>query len=107
VKPVLLDIKIPKHSLPVHLQLYQLALAVKEQLSTASAVFGNYDSTQLATPILVTQKTELIWQNFWLSNTKCIQSACSILGLSISHIIRQIVIAYRMLTIIYIEYGSY
>ena len=30
----------------VHLQLYQLALAEKEQLATASAGFANYDSTQ-------------------------------------------------------------
>ena len=63
---VLLDDKAPKHFPAVHLQLYRLAL---EWLATASAVFGSYDCTQSATPIPV---TELIRQNIWFSNTKCI-----------------------------------
>jgi len=37
-----------------------LALQEKELLATASAVFGSYESTQSATPILVTQKAEWI-----------------------------------------------
>ena len=51
---VSLDNKTLKHSLAVHFQSYPLALAEKEQLATASAIFGNYDSTQSATPTLVT-----------------------------------------------------
>jgi len=35
-----------KLSLAVHFQLYPLALAEKEQLTVASAVFGNHVSTQ-------------------------------------------------------------
>ena len=46
--------EILKRSLTVHFQSYPLALAEKEQLATASALFGNYDSTQSAMPILVT-----------------------------------------------------
>jgi len=57
---VSLDNKTLKRSLSVHFQLYLLALAEKEQLAIASAVFGNYDSTQSATPILVTQNAEPI-----------------------------------------------
>ena len=98
---VSLDSKTLKRSLAVHFQLYPLALAEKEQLATASAVFGNYDSTQSATPILVTrnaeprrQKAEPIWQNIRFRNTKCIQSDRSILGLSaqglVSHIINTV-----------------
>jgi len=51
---VSLDNKTFKRSLTVHFQSYPLALAEIEQLATASAVFGNYDSTQSATPIPVT-----------------------------------------------------
>jgi len=50
---VLLDNKALKRSLAVHFQSYPLALAEKEQLVAANAVFGNYDSTQSATPIPV------------------------------------------------------
>ena len=79
-----LDNKTLKHSLAVHFQSYPLALlAEKEQLATASAIFGNYDSTQSATPILVTRNAEPIRQNIQFRNTKCIQSGHSILGLSI------------------------
>ena len=87
---VLLDNKTLKRSLAIHFQSYPLALAEKEQLATASAVFGNYDSTQSATPILVTRnaepirrKAEPMWQNIRFRNTKYIQSDCSILGLSV------------------------
>ena len=59
---VSLDNKTLKRSLTVHFQLYLLALAQKEQLATASAVFGNYDSTQSATPILVARNAEPIWR---------------------------------------------
>jgi len=96
---VSLDSKTLKHSLAVHFQWYLLVLAEKEQLATASAIFGNYDSTQSATPILVARNAEPIWQkaesirqNIQFRNTKCIQSDRSILGLSVqglvSHIIR-------------------
>jgi len=44
-----------------------LASAEKEQLATASAVFGNYDSTQSAMPIPLTRKAELILQNIWFT----------------------------------------
>jgi len=44
----LLNNKSPNHSLDVQLQSYQLALAEKEQLGTAIAIFGNYESTQSA-----------------------------------------------------------
>ena len=37
---------VSERSFTVHFQSYPLALAEKEQLATASAVFGNYDSTQ-------------------------------------------------------------
>ena len=98
---VLLDHKTLKCSLAVHFQSYLLALAEKEQLATVSAVFGNYDYTQSAMPILVMRNAELIWrkakliqQNIRFRNTKCIQSDRSILGLSVqglvSHIIRSI-----------------
>ena len=53
-------IKLLKRSLAVLFQSYPLALAEKEQLATASAIFGNYDSTQSATPILVTRNAEPI-----------------------------------------------
>ena len=86
---VSLDNKTLKRSLAVHFQSYPLASAKKEQLATASAVFGNYDSTQSAIPIPVTRnaepiqrKAEPIRQNIQFRNTKCIQSDHSILGLS-------------------------
>ena len=79
----LLENKTLKRSLAVHFQSYPLALAEKEQLATASAVFGNYDSTQSATPIPVVRNAEQIQQNTWFRNTKYIQSDCSILGLSV------------------------
>ena len=86
---VSLDNKTLKCSLAVHFQSYP-SLAEKGQLATASAVFGNYDSTQSATPILVTQNTELIQRkaelirlNFGFRNMKCIQSDRNILGLSV------------------------
>jgi len=49
-----------KRSLAVHFQSYSLAFAEKEQLATTSVVFGNYDSTQSATPIPVTRNAEPI-----------------------------------------------
>jgi len=75
-----------------------LALAEKEQLSTAS---GNYNSTQSETPILVTQKSELMQQKIFGSATqKCIQSDCSILGLSaqvlVGHIITEMIVGYLL-----------
>ena len=57
---VSLDNKTLRHSLAVHFQSYPLALAEKEQLAIASAVFSNYDSTRSATPIPVTQNAEPI-----------------------------------------------
>jgi len=89
---VLLDNKTLKRSLAVHFQLYPLALAEKEQLATASAIFGNYDSTQSAMPIPVTRNAEPIRQNIWFRNTKCIQSDCSILGLSVQGSVSHIII---------------
>ena len=87
---VSLDNKTLKRSLTVHFQSYPLALAEKEQLETASAVFGNYDSTQSATPIPFTRNAELIrreaepiHENIRFRNTKSIQSDRSILGLTI------------------------
>jgi len=53
----------PKRFLAVYLQSYQLALAEKERLATASDFFGNYDSTQSAMPIPATWKAEPVWQN--------------------------------------------
>ena len=92
---VSLENKSLKHSLAVHFQSYPLALAEKEQLATASAVFGNYDSTQSATPIPVVRNAEQIQQNTWFRNTKYIQSDRNILGLSVqglvSHIIKIII----------------
>ena len=97
---VSLDNKTLKRSLAVHFQSYPLALAEKEQLAiaTASAVFGNYDSTQSATPIPVTrnaepiqQKAEPIRQNIRFKNTKCIQSDRSILGLSVQGLVSHII----------------
>ena len=95
----MLDNKTLKRSLAVHFQSYPLALAEKEQLATASAVFGNYDSTQSATPILVTRnaepvrrKAEPIWQSIRFRNTKCIQSDRSILGLSVQGSVSHIII---------------
>ena len=99
---VSLDNKASKRSFAVHFQLYPSALAEKEQLATASAVFGNYDSTQSATPIPVMRNAEPIWrkaesirQNIRIRTTKCIQSDRSILGLSvqglISHIINYVI----------------
>ena len=81
-------------SLAVHFQSYPLALAEKEQLATASAVFGNYDSTQSATPIPVTRNAEPIRQNIWFRNTKCIQSDRSIPGLSIPGLVSHIIKVY-------------
>ena len=48
---------------------YPLALTEKEQLATASSVLGSYDSTQSATPILVTRNAEPIRQNIRFKNT--------------------------------------
>jgi len=64
-----------------------LALAQKEQLTTDSAIFGNYmyDFTQSATPISVTCNAEPIQQNIWFRNAKRIQSDCNFQGL-VSHI---------------------
>jgi len=83
-----------------------LALAEKEQLATASAVFGNYDSTQSATPIPVTRNAEPIRQNpkplrqnIWFRNTKCIQSDHSILVLSVQDIVSHIIIGSTMLSL--------
>jgi len=50
---VSLDNKTLKRSLGVHFRSYPLALAEKEQLATASGIFGNYGSIQLAMPIPV------------------------------------------------------
>ena len=95
---VSLDNKTLKHSLAVHFQSYPLALAKKDQLSTASAVFGIYDSTQSAMPIPVMQtaepirrKAESIRQNIRFRNTKCIQSDHSILGVQglVNHIMEK------------------
>jgi len=88
---VSLENKVLKHSLAVHFQSYPLALAEKEQLATASAVFGNYDSTQSATPILVMRNAEPIQQNTWFRNTKYIQSDRNILGLSVQGLVSHIV----------------
>ena len=60
---VSLDNKNLKRSVAVHFSRIHLALAEKEQLATASAIFGNYDSTQSAMPILVMWNAEPIWQN--------------------------------------------
>ena len=49
--------------LAAHLQSYWLALVEKEQLATASAIFGKYESTQSATCIVVIRKAEPIRQN--------------------------------------------
>jgi len=57
-----LDSKTLKRSLAVHFQSYPLAFAEKEQLATASAVFGNSDSTQSAMPIPVMRNAEPIRQ---------------------------------------------
>ena len=57
---VSLDNKTLKRSLAVHFQSYPLALAEKEQLATASAISGNYDSTQSAMPIPVMRNAESI-----------------------------------------------
>ena len=96
---VSLDNKTLKRSLAVHFQSYPLALAEKKQLATASAVFGNYDSTQSATPIPVMRnaesiprKAEPIRQNIRFRNTKCIQSDRSILGLSVQGLVSHIII---------------
>ena len=96
-----------ERSLTVHLQSYPLALAEKEQLATASAVFGNYDSTQSATPIPVKRnaepirrKAEPIQQNIQFRNPKCIQSDRSIMELSVqglvSHIISQYIAIHQV-----------
>jgi len=97
---VSLDNKTLKRSLVVHFQSYPLALAEKEQLATASALFGNYDSTQSATPILVTRNAEpirrnsgLIRQNIRFRNSKCIQSDRSILRLSVQGLVHHIIIS--------------
>jgi len=91
------DNKILKRSLVVHFQSYPLALAEKEQLATASAIFGNYDSTQSATPILATRNAEPIRQNIWFRNMKCIQSDHSILGLSVQGLVSHIIIHCKQL----------
>ena len=93
------DNKTLKCSLAVHFQLHPLALAEKEQLATACAVFGNYDSTQSATPILVTRNAELIWRKaepirrIFSSGTQNVSNQIIALGLSIqglvSHIIKE------------------
>jgi len=57
---VSLDNKTLKRSLAVHFQSYPLAFAENEQLATAIAVFGNYDSIQSATPIPIMQNSEPI-----------------------------------------------
>jgi len=57
-----MDNKTLKRSLAVHFHSYPLALAENEQLATTSAVFGNYDSTQSAMPIPITQNAEPIWR---------------------------------------------
>ena len=95
---VSLDNKTLKCSLTVQFQSYPLASAEKERLATASAVFGNYDSTQSAMPIPVARnaepirwKAELIWQNIRFRNTKCIQSDCNILGLSVQGLVSHII----------------
>ena len=104
---VSLDNKTLKCSLAVHFQSYPLALAEKEQLATASAVFGNYDSTQSATPIPVKRnaepirrKAEPIQQNIQFRNPKCIQSDRSIMELSVqglvSHIISQYIAIHQV-----------
>jgi len=59
---VSLDNKTLKRSPAVHFQSNPLPLAEKEQLTTASAVFGNYDSTQSAMPIPVMRNAESIQQ---------------------------------------------
>ena len=51
---VSLDNKTLKRCLAVQFLSYPLAFAEKEQLATASAAFGNYDTTQSAAPIPVT-----------------------------------------------------
>ena len=87
-----------KCSLAVHFQSYPLALAEKEQLATAIAIFGNYDSTQSAMPIPVTRnaepirrKAEPIWQNIRLRNMKCFQSDRRFLGLSVQGLVSHII----------------
>jgi len=89
---VSLDNKTLEHSLAVYFQSYPLALAEKEQVATASAVFHNYDSTQSAMPIPVTQKAEPIRQTIQFRNTKCIQSDRSILELSVQGLVSHIII---------------
>jgi len=88
IGPVLVNNKTLKRSFAVHFQSYSLALAEKEQLATGSAIFGNYDSTQSATPIPVTHNAELIQQNIRFRNAKHIQSDCNFQGL-VSHIIEK------------------
>ena len=63
-----------KRSTTVHVQSYPLALAEKEQLATASAVFGNFDSTQSATPIPVTRNSEPIYGKIFGSGMYPIKS---------------------------------
>ena len=60
---VSLDNKTLKRSLAVHFQSYPLAFAEKKQLATASATFGNNDSTQSATPIPGTRNAEPIFSS--------------------------------------------
>jgi len=43
----------------------------RKRTVAASAVFGNYESTPLAVPILVMRRAESIQQNIWESKTKC------------------------------------
>ena len=72
--------------------MYPLVLAGKEQLATASAVSGNYDSTQSTTPIPVAQNAEPIWQSIQFRNKKCIQSDYSNPGLSFQHLVSHIMV---------------
>jgi len=79
-----LDNKTLKRSLAIYLQSYRNI--------TASDIYGNYDSTQSAPPIPVTQKAESIRRNIHFSNTKCIQSDCSILGLFVQNLFSHIML---------------
>jgi len=49
----------------------------------------------------VTQKAGPIWQNIQFSNMKCIQSDCSILGISIHGLVSHIIIVHNMRIRIY------
>ena len=95
---VSLDNKTPKCSLDVHLQSYQLALAKKEQLATAS---GNYDSTQSETPIPVMRKSEPIRQKISGSATRNVSNQIVafwvfLLRVLVGHIIREMIVGYLL-----------